>query len=48
MMSKYSKFGVDTLITFWEMGYIKGFAQQQRQQWSNDHNSLTISSKKTN
>ena len=23
MMSKYSKFGVDTLNTFWVMGYIK-------------------------
>ena len=26
LMSKYSKFGVDTYNTFWVMGYIKVFA----------------------
>ena len=29
MMSKYSKFGVDTFNTFWVMSYIKVFAQRQ-------------------
>ena len=41
MMSKYSKFGVDTLSTFWVMGYIKVFARRrlwQRRQRSSDHN----------
>ena len=28
-MSKYSKFGTDTLNTFWVMGYINVFAQQK-------------------
>ena len=42
MMSKYSKFGVDTFYSFWVMGYIKAFAwQQQRRRRSNYHNSLT-------
>ena len=36
MMSKYSKFGVDTFNTFWEMDYIKVFAWQK--QWSSEHN----------
>ena len=41
MISKYSKFGVDTFNIFWVMGYIKVFAQQQQRQ-SSDHNSLTF------
>ena len=28
MMRKYSKFGVDTFNTFWEVDYIKDFAWQ--------------------
>ena len=49
MMSKYSKFGVDTLSTFIVIGYIKVLAQKQRRQWqSSDHNSSTFSSKQTN
>ena len=43
MMSKYSKFGVDTLSTFSVMGYIKVFARQR----SSNHNSFTFSSKQT-
>ena len=45
MISKYSKFGVDTFNTFWAMRYIKVFAwqqQQQQQRWSSDHNSSTF------
>ena len=48
MMSKYSKFGMDTFNPFYVMGYIKVFAQQW-QRWkrwqTRDHNSLTFSSK---
>ena len=40
MMSKYSKFGVDALNTFWLMDYIKGFALRTFR--SSDHNSLTF------
>ena len=43
MMSKYSKFGVDTFNTFWEMDNIKVIAWQQQWWWSSDHNySLTF------
>ena len=43
MMSECSKFVVGTFNTFWEMGYIKGFAQQWWQ--FSDHNCSTFSSK---
>ena len=51
MMSKFSKFGVDSFNTFWVMGYIKvlhdnyfDFWQRWRQQQrSSDHNNLTFS-----
>ena len=36
MISKYSKFGVDTFYTFWEIGYIKVYARHLRR--SNNHN----------
>ena len=40
MMSKYSKFVVDTFYTFWVMGYITGFAPR-KQRRSSDHNRST-------
>ena len=46
MVSKYSKFGVDTFNNFCVMGYIKVFARQGRR--SSDHNGSTFSSKETN
>ena len=42
MMSKYSKFGVDTLSTFWVMGYIKVFAQQRQLQQHNEDLAIAI------
>ena len=48
MINKYSKFGVDTLNTFWVMGYINVFVRRgQRRRWSSDHNSSTFSFKQT-
>ena len=36
IMSKYSKFGVDTFNTFWVMIYINFFAQQWWQLWDDN------------
>ena len=48
IMSKYSKFSVETFNTFWVMGYIKVFARRRRwQRRSSDHNSSTFSSEQT-
>ena len=50
-MSKYCKFGIDTLILFFlEMSYIKVFVRQEqrrKRRGSSYHNSSTFSSKQT-